>query len=57
MKKQNPKVFTSDHLNLSRELSRRGVHNPGERAVKLLGIDKAVKRKYLEEYLHTRMEE
>ena len=54
MQKQNPKVFTSDHLNLSRELSRKGVRNPGQKALKLLGIEKAVKRKHLEEFLYTK---
>ena len=44
-------IYTNDFRSLSRELSRRGVRHPGAEAMKRLGVEKSVKKKYHDEYL------
>ena len=48
-------MLTEDCKRLARELSHRGHKHPGERAMQLLGEEKAVKRKYHDEYLDLKM--
>jgi len=44
-------MFTDDYKKLSRELSRKGVRHPGAEALKRMGVEKAVKKKYHDDYL------
>ena len=44
-------IFTNDFRKLSRDLSRRGVRNPGQVAMKKMGVEKAVKKRYHDYYL------
>jgi len=53
----NNHMFTDDFKRLSRDLSRKGVRRPGVVALKKMGIEKAVKRKYHDEYLEKQMRE
>jgi len=48
-------IYTSDFKKLSRELSRKGIRNPGVEAMKRLGIERSVKRKYHDDYLEKKM--
>ena len=48
-------MFTEDFKKLSRELSMQGVRQPGVEAMKRMGIEKAVKKKYHDEYLDKKM--
>jgi len=48
-------IYTADFRKLSRELSRMGVKHPGAEALKLMGVEKAVKKKYHDEYLEKKM--
>lgn len=49
-------IFTNDFRNLSRELGRRGVRNPGQVALKKMGVEKAVKKKFHDYYLDKQMQ-
>ena len=51
----NNHMMTEDFRKLSQELSRRGYRYPGEEAMKKMGIEKAVKKKYHDEYLEEQM--
>ena len=44
-------IYTEDFRRLSRELSKKGVSHPGAEAMKLLGVEKSVKKKYHDDYL------
>jgi len=44
-------MFTDDYKKLSRELGRKGHKYPGEEALKRMGVERAVKKKYHDEYL------
>jgi hypothetical protein len=48
-------IFTNDFRNLSRKLSRRGVRNPGQAAMKKIGVEKAVKKRFHDYYLEKKM--
>lgn len=48
-------IFTNDFRNLSRELSRQGVRHPGVEAMKKMGTEKAVKKKFHDYYLDKKM--
>ena len=48
-------IFTKDFLNLSRRLSRRGVRNPGQAAMKKIGVEKSVKKRFHDYYLDKQM--
>ena len=48
-------IFTEDFKKLSRKLSSQGVKYPGEAAMKKMGIEKAVKKKYHDYYLDKKM--
>lgn len=50
-------IFTDDFKKLSRDLSRRGVRHPGEEAMKKIGIERSVKKKYHDYYLDKKMRE
>ena len=47
----NNHIYTEDYRKLSRHLSRKGVRHPGEEAMKRMGVERAVKRKYHDDYL------
>ncbi len=48
-------MFTSEFRRLSRELERKGVPRPGDEAMKRLGVERAVKPRYHDEYLEKKM--
>jgi len=47
----NNHMMTEDFKRLSRELGRKGHKYPGQEALKRMGVEKAVKRKYHDDYL------
>lgn len=49
-------IYTSEFIALSRELSRKGVKYPGEVALKRMGVEKAVKKRYHDYYLDKKLE-
>jgi hypothetical protein len=51
----NNHIYTQEFINLSRKLSREGFRDPGSEAMKRMGIEKAVKKKYHDEYLENKM--
>jgi len=51
----NNHMMTEDFRKLSQELSRKGVKYPGVEAMKRMGVEKAVKKKYHDEYLEEQM--
>lgn len=50
-------IYTQEFRNLSRELSRRGVENPGRAALKKMGVARAVKKRYHDYYLDKKLSE
>ena len=51
MSNDNKHMFTEDYKRLSRELGRKGVKHPGEAALQKMGVERAVKRKFHDDYL------
>ena len=47
----NNHMMTEDFKRYSRELGRKGHKYPGQEALKRMGVEKAVKRKYHDDYL------
>jgi len=48
-------IYTNEFRKLSRELSQKGVKHPGVEAMKKLGVEKSVKKKYHDDYLESMM--
>ena len=48
-------IYTQEFRQLSRELSRQGVKYPGVEALKKMGVEKAVKKRYHDEYLEKKV--
>jgi len=49
-------IYTREFLELSRDLSRKGHTRPGQEAMKLLGPERAVKKRYHDYYLDKKLQ-
>ena len=48
-------IYTEEMRNLARQLSRKGCTEPGREAIKRLGIERSVKKKFYDYYLDKKM--